>query len=411
MKILFISNLYPPFVRGGAEYLGSELVKEMVRQGHEVSVFTSVPWDVLHGLVLDKRQEGKVLVYRFWPINLYHYLNAVKHSWPIRLIWQFVNLFNYYSSHRLRQVMREVRPELVVSFNLMGLGFNLSKTIKSFGLNHIHVLHDIQLLHPSGLMMWGKENVIKSWFSKIYQTINKHFWPSSAIILAPSDWLMSLHKQFGFFKNAVTEVLPNPVLDENESTCKKNQSGKLLITYVGQIEPHKGIYWLIETIKKLPVDLKNFLTFEIIPTGQNYDVDKYRVAVSDCEIIKTKFNQFQTEIDKAVVRSNLVVVPSFCYENAPVAITKALRAGTCVLASRIGGIPELVKEGENGWLFEPGNLEEFISKLKIIVSKHENLAKISELAKSSVSANILSNYIKNIINLHKVKSEQKELLK
>ena len=203
MKILFLSNLYPPFVRGGAEYLGSEVVKEMSKQGYEVAVFTSVPWPALNSFRLDKRQEGAITVYRFWPINLYHYLNANKHNWLVRLAWQFINLFNIYSAHRLRQVMREFKPELVVSFNLMGLGFNLPKSIKSFGLDHIHVLHDVQLLHPAGLIIWGQEKFLNSSVAKIYQIINKFLWNDVSEVLSPSQWLLDLHKQKGFFKNAM----------------------------------------------------------------------------------------------------------------------------------------------------------------------------------------------------------------
>lgn len=410
MRVLFLSNLYPPFVRGGAEYLGAEFVKELSNQGHEVAVFTSVPWSALNSFRLDKRQEATITVYRFWPLNLYHYLYAEKHSWPIRLIWQLVNLFNVYSAHRLRQVMREFKPELVVSFNLMGLGFNLPPSIKSFGIHHIHVLHDIQLLYPTGLMMFGKEKAVSSVFAKAYQLINKFLWRNVPEVLSPSKWLLELHQNKGLFKLSQTQVLPNPVLSAiNE--IKKSFGPRLTISYVGQIEEHKGIFWLIDNVKKLPAELQAMFILEIIPTGQSAGLLEMIKENKDCAFIKIRPNLIQLDIDKAVARSNLVIVPSLCYENSPVTISKAQLVGTPVLASNIGGIPEMIKPEVTGWLFEPGNSDEFIGILSNLLKNPDKLAKVSELAKSGVSANILSKYTRDIVNLHTLKREQKQLLK
>ena len=58
------------------------------------------------------------------------------------------------------------------------------------------------------------------------------------------------------------------------------------------------------------------------------------------------------------------MVPSIWYENSPIVIQEALSAGIPVIASRIGGIPEKIKEGGNGFLFEPGDVEQLVNHLK-----------------------------------------------
>ena len=60
---------------------------------------------------------------------------------------------------------------------------------------------------------------------------------------------------------------------------------------------------------------------------------------------------------------DVLVVSSIWYENAPLVILEALAAHVPVVASRIGGIPELIKEGVNGLLFEPNNSEDLRRKL------------------------------------------------
>jgi glycosyltransferase involved in cell wall biosynthesis len=59
-----------------------------------------------------------------------------------------------------------------------------------------------------------------------------------------------------------------------------------------------------------------------------------------------------------IASSSVVVVPSVVYENCPMSVLEPMAHGKPVVASRIGGIPELVVDGETGFLFEPGNVEE-----------------------------------------------------
>jgi glycosyltransferase involved in cell wall biosynthesis len=53
-----------------------------------------------------------------------------------------------------------------------------------------------------------------------------------------------------------------------------------------------------------------------------------------------------------------MVFPSEWYENLPYSVMESLALGVPVLASRMGGVPEIIEEGTTGWLFEPGNVDE-----------------------------------------------------
>jgi glycosyltransferase involved in cell wall biosynthesis len=62
--------------------------------------------------------------------------------------------------------------------------------------------------------------------------------------------------------------------------------------------------------------------------------------------------------------ASFVLVPSEWYENNPLTIVEAYSAGKPVIGSDIGGIPELISEGETGFLFRMGDKEEFESKIR-----------------------------------------------
>jgi glycosyltransferase involved in cell wall biosynthesis len=66
-------------------------------------------------------------------------------------------------------------------------------------------------------------------------------------------------------------------------------------------------------------------------------------------------NTPRATVHAALARAGAVVVPSLWPENQPYAVLEAMLLGRTVLASRVGGIPELIDDGEDGLLVEPGD--------------------------------------------------------
>ncbi len=74
--------------------------------------------------------------------------------------------------------------------------------------------------------------------------------------------------------------------------------------------------------------------------------------------------------------ANVTVVPSILYDNSPMVVYESFMCSTPVVASRIGGIPELVKHGYNGFLFEPGDNTELAKILNMVSRDPEILKKL-----------------------------------
>lgn len=359
MKILFLTNLYPPYVRGGAEYLAMQVVTELARQGHKVAVVTAVPWRSVKSFKPELRQEGGVDVYRFYPLNFYHYLTASKLMYPVRFLWQLINLWNPHTSWVLKKIIREFKPDLAISFNLMGLGFNVPRLLFKYKLPHRHVLHDVQLLHPSGLFMWGKSH--RRWAMRFYQIITSWLFKPVKEVYSPSAWLLQEHLHSGLFRFSRRLVLPNPVPPFLSPPTVKTTQYPLQLLYVGQFEIHKGVFWLVETIKNTLPPPSNFI-LHLVAVGQKPRVAELKHLVGDDQRFVIHDLLSQVEIDALYQSSHLTIVPSLCYENSPTSIIKSLSAGTPVLAVNLGGIPELVEEGKTGWLYAPADRADFMKK-------------------------------------------------
>ncbi|MBI5465825.1 MAG: glycosyltransferase [Candidatus Kerfeldbacteria bacterium] len=394
MKIAVLTNLYPPFVRGGAEYLAHQLALELVRQEHEVVVVTTVPFGSLRRLKPELRQEGGVRVYRFWPLNLYHYLTGPRVPKAVRFLWQLINLVNWPVAWLLGRELAREQPDLVISYNLMGLSFLLPRMMKKLGFRQVHTLHDVQLLHPSGLFMWRSKQL--SLPMRFYQTLTRWLFAPVGAVVSPSAWLLAEHQSRGFFPHSRCLVVPNPVPASQGKSTVKNSRPPLQLVYVGQVAEHKGVVWLINAIKK---SARSDFVLQIIALGLEPDLSQVAEAAGQDPRLVIISGLTQAEIDTHLAQGHLVIVPSLCYENSPTTIGKALLAGTPVLAANLGGIPELVKEGATGWLFEPGNEKDFLDKLDWCLDHPAELLRVGLNASRVGQDRTLERYVREIIKL------------
>ena len=394
MKITIITNLYPPFVRGGAEYLAHQVAGECARQGHTVSIITTVPWQVVRSFRTQLQVEDNLRVYRFYPLNLYHYLSAVKMPLWIRFFWQIKNMFNWPAALVIKHILQTEQPDVVISFNLIGVSFLVPWVVSNLKIKHIHTLHDVQLLHPSGLFLWGESR--NSLPERIYQKITRWLFKEISVVVSPSQWLLQEHLNAGFFSNSRQQVISNPVPVVAQSHYVKKPHTALKITYFGQFEKHKGVFWLLSSLVKLS---RQDFKLHLIDGGRRPRVELVqRLAQYDKRVVVHGATS-QIDIIKQLRESDLVIVPSFCYENAPSAITMAALVGTPVLASRIGGIPEMVDDGKTGWLFTPGDESDFLTKLGWCLNNPNALTTAGFAAQEKFVGRTLKSYAKDLLML------------
>jgi glycosyltransferase involved in cell wall biosynthesis len=89
------------------------------------------------------------------------------------------------------------------------------------------------------------------------------------------------------------------------------------------------------------------------------------------------------EREKLMQGASFFVLPSEWYENCPLVVLEAFAYGKPVIAARIGGIPELVKPGYNGLLFEPGNASELREKIRFLLSNPREALRMGENARKT----------------------------
>ncbi len=373
MKVCIIHNLWGNEARGGAESVLASMVQFLGSIGHEVIIITT------------QAKSKKITIEIINGIKVYalpsSYLSLTKLSLPRRLFFHIISSFNLISYFKVKKIIQSEKPEVVWTHNLVGIGTTILCLFHRKDIRHIHTLHDIQLLHPSGLLMRGQEKLINSFVAFVYQLIQKKYISSFSEIISPSQWLLNVHTQKGFFKKNKCQVVPNPFLYNGNTQEIKHTNTNELFTflYVGQIEPHKGIAILIDSFKNI---INQQLRLVIVGDGSK--LQNLQDQNSDTRI-EYQGRQTSSSVKEIMKTANCLIVPSLCYENFPTVILEAISACLPVLGSDFGGITELVFNKQ--FLFEP--TEEGITEKLIWAFDHrdqlENLFFTSEVDSNTLS--------------------------
>lgn len=381
MHILFITNLYSPYIIGGTEIYLQNLLQQL-SVTCKVSLITTAPYSGRTSLKPQMSREGNFRIYRFFPANVYH-LYKRPNSSILKAIWYLLDIYNVHAREVVRKILSEEKPDLVHTHNLRGLSVSVWDAIKDAGIPLVHTLHDFQLLCRNGLLLHGKDAKLcggSDLECRIYRPMMRQLTNSKPdMVLSPSQFVLDKFKQAGFLDRSSHALLPlwadAPDLQKTEATLGIS----LRLLYMGVVSRHKGVRYLVNAFMQLK-DCNAHL--EIAGIGDE-ELDECRqLARHDNRI---KFLNFVNghEKEKAFMRANVVALPSIWYDNSPVIIYESFARGKPVIASRIGGIPELVQHEYNGLLFEPHNTKELAGILERLNQDSELLALLSRNASTS----------------------------
>jgi glycosyltransferase involved in cell wall biosynthesis len=149
--------------------------------------------------------------------------------------------------------------------------------------------------------------------------------------------------------------IPNGI-DASRIDISTRDEGYVL--YLGRLSPEKGVETLLRThaASGAPWRLMIAGTGPLLADLQRkYPSAEFRGHLGGIDL------------EAAIRGAALIVVPSEWHENSPISILEAMAYGKPIVASNIGGIPELVREGKTGLLFDPGNADQLSNKITMLL--------------------------------------------
>lgn len=375
-----MNNLYKPYARGGAEKVMETIADGLIQAGHEVFIIATKP-----------RREAKSVDggLRAYYLNSFYY-NLNKLPKFLRFFWQIWNIFNFINYFKVKKILKAEKCDAVITNNLMGLGLLVPRAIRKLKIKHLHLAHDIQLVHPSGLIYFGKEKLINSLETKIYSSFCRLVFGSPDAIISPSRWLLEKHLDAKFFPKAKKIAMHNPAAVADLIKPEK-KNGIFTFLFVGQIEKHKGALLMVEAFKKIKAGLA-----ELVIAGDGVELEQTKAAAGPG--VKFLGRVSQEKVSELLFKVDCLIYPSLTYENCPDVIERALASGLPVIGSDLGGTSELLAGGA-GILFKPADADDLAEKMQWVIENKNNLTQIIKAGEEKAKEFKVENYIKELEEL------------
>ncbi len=202
----------------------------------------------------------------------------------------------------------------------------------------------------------------------VHKAIGSYSWVDRFV--APCRFYIDKLVEWGWPAEKFVHI-PNPI--DVSGYQPSFDAGKSFL-YFGRLSSEKGLLTLIRAAAKANVSL------HLAGDGPQYAELKREAETlrADVEFLG---HLSGAALIGAITRSRATVLPSEWFENAPMSVLESLALGKPVIGARIGGIPELIVHGENGWLFESGSVDDLAARLAAVADLAD--ARLTEIARAS----------------------------
>ncbi|MBN1140005.1 MAG: glycosyltransferase family 4 protein [Anaerolineae bacterium] len=362
-RVLQILNNFPPRDLGGAEVAAYNGCRGLIQRGVEVSV-----------LVVHARQREEV-------DRHYEIQGIPVHQVDYRPYKRHVAFSQVFDRRAYRVVLSELnrfRPGLVHVHNVSGASLAPFVACRRLGVPVVLTLHDHWLLCPNNMLykadgslcdpavsalscsgcyqrwdFWGNIPWRRRVFAWLVRDVRR--------FISPSQKLVDLHAAAGYDRSRF-RVVPYGIETGLYKTPTDPRTRRIVsscglfrtLLFAGAAIETKGIGILYEAFLHLSKQIDR-LRLVVAGSGDERFLDALRQIDPSGERIYLLGRLPFQEMRALYATADLTVVPSTWYDNSPMVIYESFLAGTPVLGSEIGGIPELIQEGITGYLSRPGD--------------------------------------------------------
>lgn len=363
MRILLVSNLYPPHVEGGAEILAHDVAMELTNLGHEVVTLTSS-----YGLAKATKDKDVWRTLRIFPVAHFDTRRSA--------MQQFSQLYNFYrryhcaaNARALRRAIAETKPDVIYIWEVTGIGTtSLMKTLARVDIPIVFHLGSYWLLFASNPET--EQSRVKVTGLK-RRLIGSFPIPQHASMIAVSETVKEQHVKAGILPARI-EVIYNGIdasfltLPEAERTIDDEKQPFQLL-YVGRLRMEKGIAVIFKALallakeRDLPTGGELPFHLHIFGSGDKVYVDELQTLLRENAL--TGAVTFHGKIPQQELiawydRADVMLVPSLWQEPFGLVIAEGMARRLPVIASNLGGPAEILTHEANGLLVTPGDEQE-----------------------------------------------------
>lgn len=330
MKIVFVTDLYYPAI-GGIEVETHRLAHALADEGHSVSIIA--PSKNAHDNV---SKDGKVTIF-----------DVVSFHTPFHKTIRIVPFG--LAKRKVFKILKQIDPNVIHVQTNLPLAKTASIYAKKYQIACVATAHYADGEFENNIrnfkaLAWFVDRINRKLFKEVYKNVDGITIPSG---LSEQYFLRLIDNK------AKLTVLSNGINLKkfNRNTSRKTHKNNII--FVGRLEPTKGVSTIIRALPKILSKVNVTLTI----VGDGFEANNLvGLAKKENVLDKICFTGFANE-EKVITEYSKasIFVTASTAENQPIVVLEAMASGLPVVATQVGGIPELVHNGKNGYLFNPGD--------------------------------------------------------
>ncbi|WP_029261117.1 MULTISPECIES: glycosyltransferase [unclassified Microbacterium] len=346
LKIVIGCDTFAPDINGAARF-AERLAAGLVQRGHDVHVVA--PNQAY------RRAQPRTEVIEGEPMTL-HRLPSVRwapHDW-LRFVWP------WRSKHYARQVIDRVQPDIVHIQSHIVIGRGLAYVAHERGIPVVatnHVMAENILDHTT-MPKFIDDLVLKFAWADAKRTFDL-----TRAITTPT------RRAADFLEKTVEVQGVIPVscgIDRTQYTPVIASRDKNRIVFVGRLTAEKQVEVILKAMTKLDPALET--TFDIVGGGdQRKQLEHLAAQLGLADRVTFHGRTTDEELRALLSRASLFVIASIA-ELQSIATMEAMASALPIVAADAVALPHLVHDGENGYLFEPGNVDELAARLTDVLT-------------------------------------------
>jgi glycosyltransferase involved in cell wall biosynthesis len=351
MKILVVSDMYPPFYKGGHELRCKIIAEGFIGNGHDVHILTSNQGEVFND---DDFVYRKLILLNSVNRCRIDRINKISNA----LIYATKSRINYFITYFQ---VKAIKPDIVYVGQLSGISLFPIKAIQRLKIPIVHHVGNYFLVEVIDRCI-NEKNIFKMWLRRMFHG----FYGLSVVdfnhIIAVSHSVKNRYIKSGVPESNIIVIPPRGVNLEDVISLSKLEDRNtfpVYLIYVGRIVQRKGLINAIHAIDYI-VNIKNFnkIKLDIIGEGDEEYLSEVKMLVHNLQLenhIKFKGKLSHESVLKEYYMKHVLLVPSVWEDPNPSVVIEAMSQGVAVVASHVGGIPDRIENGKSGILVEPGD--------------------------------------------------------
>jgi glycosyltransferase involved in cell wall biosynthesis len=403
-KIAICTNAYPPNFIGGAELIAHNHAKILKKKGHEILVFAGVPDNRA------KRYSIKKDVFEGIPIQ-----RVCLHSRDYS--GDYVNFFHKEVDDLFCRLLEDFSPDIVHIHNICGLSLNIPEMARHRKIRTVLTLHDYWGICYKNTLMKGDGLICEAFgeCEKCLPFISSERWTNLparmrkdyftlqlrdvGAVISPSAYLAEIYERVGLFRKKIRVVHNGVDVARFQKVQRKENSKVVRFSFIGHLGRHKGVQTIIDALQY--VETKDRVKLNLVGEGElKSELEKIAKKAGVKKLVRFWGQVENRRIEKVYANTDVLILPSLWPENQPVTITEAMACSLPVIASRIGGIPELVEDGKTGYLFDAGNPQDLALKMSLFLADPSKISKYGDNGFKKIKQYTFENQVDNIIKLY-----------